>query len=67
MYPSFGLLLADKTLAHLMYLIDYSSHSLGKESLDNGQQSKCFCYLKNMIRFIPGFLLKVSGVAFTME
>ncbi|KAF4804829.1 DENN domain-containing protein 4C [Turdus rufiventris] len=27
----------DKTLPHLTYLIDYSSHSLGKDSLDTGQ------------------------------
>lgn len=67
MNPSFGLLLVDKTLPHLTYLIDYSSHSLCKKSLDTGQQVKCFCYLRNMIRLIPGFLLKFSGVAFLME
>lgn len=67
MNPSFGLLLVDKTLPHLTNLIDYSSCSLGKKSLDTGQEFKCFCYLRNMIRFIPGFLLKFNGVAFLME
>lgn len=65
MNPPFGLLLVDKTLPHLLYIIDYSSHSLGKKSLDTAQHFKC--YLRNMIRFIPLFFLKFNNVAFLME